>query len=1007
MMMWLRLITNNSLIIQRIRSKNMRTKLTILCFLVTILPILAIKPRIITRESSSASKHWVDSVYQSMSDRERVAQLFIPTINPRNGSTSKATISKYIKAEKMGGLLFYKGSVEDYTSMINYAKSISEVPALMTLDGEWGLAMRINDTPRFPYNMGLGAISDEKLLYEYGKEVARECRLMGIHVNFAPVLDVNSNPANPVIGYRSFGEDPERVARLGVAYSKGLEDGGVLSVSKHFPGHGDTSVDSHKELPTISHEKSIFENVDLLPFKKYINEGLSGVMVGHLSVPSMDKSGTPASLSKVIINDLLQDEMDFEGLVFTDALEMKGANVSTNKCVSALLAGVDVLLSPENPSKDLNAVMAAIKSGKITMKMIEEKCKKMLAYKYALRLHEEKPIDEKNIEERINSSSAETINRKLSAGLMTVIRNNADLLPIKGLYNRRIAVVNIGESDDNVFAQYLKKYAHVNEYSTKGGLSSSMLAEIKSHDVVIVGVFSHNSVARLNFAQLKEIPNLVPVFFMNPYEMAQFGLSLNKLATIVLAYDDTPYIREYAAQAVFGGIDVVGQLPVNLNGIASIGTGVKLKKVRLGYTTPEVVGFAPNLEYKIDSLINVGLTTKAFPGCQLLVAKDGNVVLNKSYGTLDFINKEKVTEETIYDLASVSKATGTLPGIMKAYDEGLIDLDAPISEYIGQLKNGDKADITVRELLYHESGMPAAVNMFSMMMDSTTYSGKLIQRKYSDIYSIKIENGAYGHKDAKLRSDIISSQDTEQFNIEAADGIFVGKETLDTIMSRIYNIKLRDTKRYNYSCLNFCLLMNIEENVTGSPHDEWVDETIFAPLGANYAGYRPLNRWNKRNIAPTEKDNYLRRQTVHGYVHDETANFSGGVQGNAGLFSNANDLAKLCQMWLNGGEYGGEQILSQKTVELFTTSKSPTCRRGLGFDKPDKRNEKNSPTCREASALTYGHIGFTGTCFWVDPQSQLIYIFLCNRVNPSRNNSAFSQLSIRPRLFSEVYQALR
>ena len=986
----------------------MRKKIIFLLLLSLVaIPSFAIRPTLLKEKSNATCKAWVDSVYQSMSDRQRVAQLFIPTINPRNEATAKGLISKYIKTEKMGGLLFYRGEVEEYVALTNYAQSIADVPVLMTLDGEWGLSMRMKNTPRFPYNMGLGAITNEQLLYEYGREMARECREMGIHVNFAPVLDVNSNPDNPVIGYRSFGEDQARVARLGVAYSRGLEDGGVLSVSKHFPGHGDTSVDSHKALPTVSHDKATFDAVDLFPFKKYINSGLSGVMVGHLSVPALDKSGTPASLSKVITSDLLRDEMGFEGLIFTDALEMKGANSSTNNCVSALLAGADVLLSPENPVNDLDAVMRAIKSGKITMSMIEARCKKMLTYKYVLKLTTEMPIKENGIYERLNSTFADDVNRKLSANLITAVRNNTNLLPIRGLAERSIAAVNLGEQSENEFTRYVKKYAKVDVYSTSGTFSDHTLSAIKNHDVVIVGVFNHKASARQAFAQLKNIPNLVPVFFVNPYEMAQFKPSLEELNTLVLCYDDTPYIREYAAQAIFGGINVVGELPVNLDGIAKMGDGAKIKQSRLGYTTPTLVGMKPTLEWRIDSLVNVGLETKAFPGCQVLVAKDGNVIFDKSYGTLDFVNNVKVTDGTLYDLASVSKATGTLSGIMKAYDEGLFELDVPASNYIEGLKGGDKADIKVRELLYHESGMPAAVNMFNMMMDTTTYSGKLIQPKYSEIYSIKIENGAYGHKDARLRQDILSSKPTEKFNIEASKAIYVGQETLDTIMSRIYNIKLRNTKRYNYSCLNFCLLMNIEENVTGRPHDEWVDETIFAPLGAYTTCYRPLNYWSKNEIAPTEKDNYLRRQTVHGYVHDETANFSGGVQGNAGLFSNANDLAKLCQMWLNGGEYGGERILSEKTVKLFTTSKSSTCRRGLGFDKPDKRNEKNSPTCREASAATYGHTGFTGTCFWVDPDSQLIYIFLCNRVNPTRNNSAFSQLSIRPRIFSEIYEAMK
>lgn len=970
------------------------------------LTMLAGKPSMLYKGGVEAQQKWVDSVYNSLSQRERVAQLFIPTVDPTGGASTKSTISKWIKTHKMGGLLFSKGSISDYVTMTNYAQSLADVPVMMTFDGEWGFPMRVKNTPRFPYNMGLGAIDDEQLLYEYGKEMARECRLMGIHVNFAPVVDVNSNPSNPVIGYRSFGEDPARVARLSVAYSKGLEDGNVLSVSKHFPGHGDTSVDSHKALPTVDHDMSTLNSVDLLPFKSYIDEGLSGVMVGHLSVPSMDKSGTPASMSKKITTDFLRGEMGFEGLIFTDALAMKGAKSSENNCVTALIAGADMLLGSASPAKDLDAVMAAMQSGKISEEMIEVRCKKVLAYKYALGLPSEKPAQLNGIESKLNSSSADAINRKLATASMTIVRNETDLLPVRGLAERKIAVVNIGASSDNEFTSTCKKYANVDVYSTTGTISSSTLSAIKKHDVVIVGVYNDKSAQKQAFAQLKSLPNLVPVFFVNPYEMADFGESVKEQKTLVLAYDNTKYTREYAAQAVFGGIDVTGRMPVNLKGIAKLGDGVKLDKSRLGYTSPEALGFDSELEANVDKLVQKGLDTKAFPGCQVLVAKDGYVILNKGYGYLDFSKTTKVSSETIYDLASVSKAVGTLPGVMTAYDQDLFELDAKVSEYIEPLQETNKKNITVRELLYHESGMPAAVNMFNMMMDKDTYSGSLIAGSSSSTYTRKIENGAFGHKDAQLRRDITSPTPTADMKIAAADGIYVGQATMDTIRARIHNIKL-GAKKYNYSCLNFCLLMEMEENVTGRPHNEWVEETVFNPLGSYHTCYRPLDKWKKKDIAPTEKDNFLRGQTLQGYVHDETANFSGGVQGNAGLFSNANDLAKLCQMWLYGGSYGGEQILSEETVEVFTTSKSSISRRGLGFDKPDKRNERSSPTCREASAATYGHLGFTGTCFWVDPESNLIYIFLSNRVNPTRNNPAFSKLNIRPKIFSEVYKAIK
>lgn len=968
----------------------------------------SVTPSILQKCNNQKRDHWVDSVYNSLTPRQRIGQLFAPVIYYNRDNNYKTRIKRLVAEYHVGGLLFGHGSLESYVSVINYSQSLSKVPLLITFDGEWGLSMRIKNTPRYPHNMGLGAINDESLLYEYGRRMAKECRMLGVHVNFAPVLDVNSNPDNPVIGYRSFGESPDRVARLAIAYSQGLEDGGVLSVGKHFPGHGDTSTDSHKELPTVTHDRARLDSTDLVPFQNYINAGLSGIMVGHLNVPSLDLSGTPASLSNKISSSLLRDKMGFEGLIFTDALDMKGAKVTgKNNCVQAFLAGADMLLASSAPEKDIIVFEQAVKSGEIPKTEVERRCKKILAYKYALNLQNEQPAIYKGLSDRLNDSESETLNRRLSAALMTIIFNKKSLLPIGNLANKNIAVVNIGASTNNVFTQFCKKYANVNSYATQSTkFSQSTLKEINSHDIIIIGVFSDKAWARDVFSQFDSSKNCIPVFFMNPYRMHKFSRSLTDASTLVLAYDDTPYIREYAAQAIFGGIDVTGHLPVNLKHIAPIGTGIKTPKTRLSYSKPTAEGFSNNLESRIDSIINVGLKTKAFPGCQIVVARNGNVVIDKSYGTLDFINNQKVTNETLYDLASVSKATGTLPGIMLAYDKGMFALDDFASKYIPGLQNSDKDSITIKQLLFHESGMPASLNMFKLMMDTASYKGKLINNRRTPTHTIKIENRAYGHKSAKLRRDITSATFSNKFDIKAANNLYVAKETYDTIMANIYNAKLRKTNKYNYSCLNFCLLMDMEQRLTGVAHNDWVERNIYAPIGAYHTLYRPLSKWSKNDIAPTENDTFLRRQTVHGYVHDETANLSGGVQGNAGLFSNANDLAKLCQMWLNNGNYGGQQILSQETVRLFTTTKSPSCRRGLGFDKPDTKNPDNSPTTPLATESTYGHLGFTGTVFWVDPDNKLIFIFLCNRVVPTRNNKAFNELNIRPALFEIIYQEL-
>lgn len=987
----------------------MKRIITVLLAVIFVISAWSATPKMLQQCDATARDKWVDSVYNSMTKRQRIGQLFVPVVYFKQNNQYKQYLQTLVRNNHVGGLLFGHGTVEEYASVINYSQSLAKVPLMITLDGEWGLSMRMKNTPRYPHNMGLGAIGNEKLLYDYGRQMARECRELGIHVNFAPVLDVNSNPANPVIGYRSFSEDPEIVARLANAYSKGLEDGGVLSVGKHFPGHGDTSVDSHKALPTVTHSKEQLNTTDLVPFQRYIDAGLSGVMVGHLNVPSLDASGTPASLSKKITTDLLKTQMAFEGLVFTDALDMKGAKTDNqNNCVQAFIAGADMLLASSSPVNDIKAFERAIAQGKISMSEVERRCRKILAYKYVLNLHNEKPVKIQGLSKRINSPEAETVNRRLSSAMMTVIFNKKSLLPISNLEKNSIAIVNVGASKNNEFATTCRKYANVKTYFTNGeAFTASRVAEIKKYDIVVVAVYTDKAWARNVVAQFDDAPGFIPVFMMNPYRMNKFASSLTGTHTLLLAYDDTQYSREYAAQALFGGIDVTGKLPVNLKHIAPMGTGVMLKKCRLGYTSPAEAGLNPDMMRRIDSLAKIGLKTQAFPGCQILVAKDGNVIVDKCYGTLDFVSNQKVTHETIYDLASVSKATGTLPGVMLAYDKKLFGLDAFASHYIPGLQGTDKDSITIRELLYHESGMPASLNMFNLMMDSTTYEGKLINRRKNDIYTIKIENNAYGHKDARLRQDITSAVKRGSFNIKAAEDLYVSSATFDTIMSHIYNAKLRPTKKLNYSCLNFCLLMDMEQRVTGVSHDKWVDENFYAPLGAYHTGYRPLARWTKKDIAPTEKDNYLRRQTVHGYVHDETANFSGGVHGNAGLFSNANDLAKLCQMWLFGGEYGGRRYLSKETVKLFTESQSPTCRRGLGFDKPNVKDPDHSPTTSLATASTYGHLGFTGTVFWVDPENQLIYIFLCNRVNPTRNNKAFGKLNIRPELFEIVYEAMK
>lgn len=972
----------------------------------------AVTPNI-ERKRQAEAERWADSVYNTLTERQRVAQLVFPKVAPTHGENSRASVRRYIDKDECGGLLFSEGTFAQYAELTNYAQSLTSIPVMMTYDGEWGLSMRIKEAPRFPHNMALGAITDYRLLYDYGAEMARECKLLGVHVNFAPDADVNSNPANPVIGYRAFGEDPDRVSKASVAYALGMEDNGVQAVGKHFPGHGDTDVDSHKALPTVHHSREKLDTTDLVPFRGMIEAGCSGIMVGHIAVPALDPSGQPASLSALVTDKLLRKELGFDGLIYTDALGMKGAvdNKGRNSSVAALLAGADVLLNPVNPRADIDAVMAAIASGLISEDVIEDRCKRLLRYKYLVcKDNVRVSSDIRSLKAAICTPEAEALIKRLAAASVTVLLNRDSVLPIDATADCKVAVVNFGAKADNDFTATCRHYADVDAHSTMGeALSAATMQRLNKASVIIAAVYSDSRACRDAFAALVRGADrpVVAVFLVNPYKMKKFAASLGDVSGLVIAYDDIAAERISAAEAVFGGIATSGRLPVNLRGLAKAGDGISLPKLRLGYSSPAAEGMAPWLTDSLDILIRKGLDSGAFPGCQLLVAKNGNIVYDKSFGRLSTAKgSAPVNGRTAYDLASVSKALGTLPGVMKAYDMGLLGLDDKLGKLIPEVTDPAKRALTVRQLLFHETGMPASLNMFDAMIDTASYSGKLTTPRPDRTHSIKIQRRVYGHNSARLRRDILGRERSAKFPVEIAKGIYGGRSTYDTLMRRIYDIPLRATKSYNYSCLNFCLLMDVEQRVTGKPHDVFVGEEIFGPLGAYRTGYRPHSGIGAANVAPTEYDSFLRRQTVDGYVHDELAAFSGGVQGNAGLFACAGDLAKICQMILNGGSYGGRQIVSRKTAELFATEKSPTCRRGLGFDKPDVENTDMSPTCDEAPASVFGHLGFTGTVFWVNPEEDLIFVFLTNRVNPTRDNAAFSRLNIRPKLFSLVCRSV-
>ena len=947
------------------------------------------QPTLYQMTDSLKMMQWVDSVFDSMTLSEKIGQLFMVTADP--GSSSGDKILNYIHDQKIGGILFSKGSLEDQAQSTNLYQQSSRIPLLISLDGEWGLSMRLENTPRFPKNMMLGAITDNHLIQLYGAEVGRECRELGIRINFAPVLDVNSNPDNPVIGNRSFGEDPQLVSEKSIAYSKGLESNQVMAVGKHFPGHGDTSEDSHKTLPVVNYSQKHLESVELVPFVQFIQEGFSGIMTGHLSVPALDNASSqsigarralplplPASLSPKITGRLLRIDLKFKGLTFTDALAMKGATLPAKKsnCVQALVAGNDILLNPAKVVSEFNEVKKAVNLGIINVSTIEERCLKVLKYKYILGLNNLNPIEINGLSERINSGYAQWLVQKLNDEAVTLLKNKGEQIPVKGLGKKKIAVLSIDADDNSVFQNRLALYGSFDFFNMTASdvqtNAGSVFEQLKVYDEIICSIHSDKL---SDFPELQNLANETNVnicFFTIPYSLAQFKQSIAAAKSVVLAYENTPGAQQAAAELIMGGIPAKGKLPVSISGLFSFGDGLKTQKVRLSYQEPQEVNMSPEILGKIESVVNEGMNAQAFPGCQVLVAKDGVVVYNRSFGYLDYSGTRPVRNTDVYDLASVTKTLAALPSVMKLYDTNKINLSDKISRFVPELKHSDKENLTIQSALFHETRLPPFLPFYKSLTES-----------------------------------MVSDHPVPGIEKQVADNFYIKTDFRKTVMDEIVNAKLNKKTGYVYSDLNFMLLKEVVENISGQTLDKFVNNWLYAGLGANFTGFLPLRRISKENIAPTEYDETWRKQLLTGYVHDEAAAVMGGVSGNAGLFSNANDMAKILQMWLNGGEYGDEKFLSKETVGVFTKTKSPNSRRGLGFDKPDMNNPDNSPTSISASAHTYGHTGFTGTCFWVDPDENLIYIFLSNRVYPSRTHNQISELSIRSRIQDIIYETIK
>ena len=979
----------------------------LLCFWMSVTWVCAQTPQILSRgkADSQECKEWVESRLAKMTLKEKIGQLFIHTVPLHDTEANRKNIRNAIKEYKIGGILFSDGKVVNQVTLTNYAQELADIPLMITFDGEWGLNMRLKEIPAFSRNRVMGCIQDNELLYEYGKEVARQFREIGVHVNFAPVADVDNNPLNPVINTRSFGGDVRNVTGKVIAYSRGLEDGGVLSVSKHFPGHGDTNVDSHKALPILKFTRERLDSIEMYPFRKAIEAGLGGVMVGHLEIPALSKK--PSSLSPEIL-DILQEEFGFKGIAFTDALEMKGVSNNLNVCAQALMAGNDMLLPPRNLKREMDGVLAAVKAGKLTEEYLTEKCRKVLTFKYALGLHEPPFIQLSGIEKRLNRPSTQDLRDRLEKAAVTVVGNEGGVLPMD-VDLKNTAILNIGKSSEGkIFHQQLNKYMKVDRILAHPDSITTLSKRLAKYDRVIVAIHTEKYAAYQGMlATLASKLPLSYVYFTPLKNIYRKGVAWKKAASVILGHVGSATVQQFVAEVMMGREKATGRISVEVKDYRLPGEGVDLESTKK--YRPEDYGMDASVLSKVDEIALEGIKAKAYPGCQVLIMKDGLPVYDKCFGTFTYEDSKKVEPEHLYDIASLTKTTGTLLAVMKLYDEGKFGLTDPISKYVPAMKGSRKGRITIEDLLYHQSGLPGSHPFYREAINDSSYTGGFFKGRIDANHHLRVDRRLYVVDDFKYKDEYLSSASSEDYPLQVAENLFVSPSFPEKILEMIASDKvpLRD-RRYRYSCLNFVLLKEMVEQISGMPMDEYLEKEFYAPMGMKSTLYNPLRRFQPEQIVPTIQKDYLRgRKELRGYVHDEIAAFMGGVSGNAGLFSNARDVAKVYQMLADGGQYGGKRYLSLETCQLFMNKKSRISRRTLGFDKPEPTPGKG-PCADEAPKEVVGHTGFTGTCAWADPKNGLVFVFISNRIYPRPfDHKGLMTLKIRPRIQQLMYQALK
>ena len=943
----------------------------------------------------------VDSLLSTLTMEEQVAQLLMVPIYAKEDTNGWAEAERWTRDLGLGGVICMQGGPELQRIRLQRLQDRASIPLMVASDAEWGLGMRLDSTRSFPRAMTLGATQNPELVRMFGQVVGQSLRATGVHVNFAPVVDVNSNPLNPVIGSRSFGESVQWVSVLGQAYADGLQDVQVMATAKHFPGHGDSDSDSHKTLPTISHDRARLDSIELAPFKHAFDQGMAGVMVAHLDIPSLDSTlAQPSTLSPLIVDSLLREEMGFEGLAFTDAMSMKGFADFVGdrpRIRDALLAGNDVLLFPGDPELAIEETMSALANGSLDSTAVTEKCRRVLLAKLWCRSHDSIP----SLGQPWEPNHAEVIHRELLAQSLTALpgKDTASIAPlVRGsgqltmldLTNKSVSCAPLEAQLRAHLASDWTLNRHVLGKDGAGLNSPGVVTSIQAADHVLITAseMSHRpsknfgldttgvqALGRVLEAYSVESDKVTVVWMGNPYALKDLKTLADHANTILVAYQDDFRTCEAVADALCGIEAVQGRLPVSPNeGPWRAGDGLDWNgNQRLGRLVEGRRMDWNESSLLVDSILQIALEEEAIPGARVLVAHQGNVVIDKTVGTLD--GKAPVMPESVYDLASITKVVATANALMTLCANGELDLDWPMSRLLPSLDTLEMGSRTVREFVTHQAGLESWIPFYrKALADSSGVFGEVA---------------------------------TDGCDMEIVADLYLEESYADSIWHMILTSEVQPAGEYKYSDLGFYLWRQVLEDV-GMNIQSWMHDNVTNPMGWSSMGYTPLARGiNPAIIAPSEMDDAFRKCEVRGTVHDPGAAMMNGIGCHAGVFSNAYDLAELGEAWLRGGTLKGVDLVPFEVLKTWTQRGFPDGenRRGCVFDKPALEPD-SGPTCDLSSWESFGHTGFTGTLLWVDPLYDLVYVFLSNRTYPDQSNTKLLKLDTRTEIQRVVLEHL-